>query len=533
MDHLGTEADAPGTDSPQLPHKQRVAKYQVFASIGEFMMERDEQHTTGADLTTGHRKIPTADELVKNDARQTGAELAHTSVDVMEIPNGGRLSSTSLRSWMLVTPVDIAMIMLPALVVPQHLKALGCMAALSVILLTNGRRYRTRVHISVLDELPFLITRLLTAAAVVAIVTAVRHQQAAVTSFLVVAVWVLVLFVMGRVVTMQIVLLGRRRRIVVHRTLLVGGGALSTELATILGRYPQYGLIIDGFVDDQPRHNPVEGVPWLGRMQDFDAVVRNHEIGVVLVAARGADSEHLIDVLRRRPAANYDVLVVPRLHQFRTQHGLSDHIGAVPVMRINDPSFHGLAWAVKRGFDIIVSAIALLFLAPVFVLCALAVRIEGGPGVLFRQQRVGNDSRAFECLKFRSMRPADPGESATQWSIAHDPRVGKVGRLLRRSSLDELPQLWNILRGDMTLVGPRPERPHFVGKFSVEIPHYGYRHRVRGGLTGLAQVSGLRGDTPITDRARFDNYYIENWSLWMDAKILLRTFREVLSARGR
>jgi exopolysaccharide biosynthesis polyprenyl glycosylphosphotransferase len=202
-------------------------------------------------------------------------------------------------------------------------------------------------------------------------------------------------------------------------------------------------------------------------------------------------------------------------------------------MRINGPSLRGLAWAVKRGFDIIVSATALLLLAPVFVLCALAVRVEGGPGVLFRQQRVGNDARAFECLKFRSMRPADPGESATQWSIAHDPRVGKVGRVLRRSSLDELPQLWNILRGDMTLVGPRPERPHFVGKFSVEVPHYDYRHRVRGGLTGLAQVSGLRGDTPITDRARFDNYYIENWSLWMDAKILLRTFREVLSARGR
>jgi lipopolysaccharide/colanic/teichoic acid biosynthesis glycosyltransferase len=131
------------------------------------------------------------------------------------------------------------------------------------------------------------------------------------------------------------------------------------------------------------------------------------------------------------------------------------------------------------------------------------------------------------------MKPASSHESATQWTIANDPRVGRVGRFLRRSSLDEFPQLWNILRGDMTLVGPRPERPHFVTKFTVEVPNYRFRHRVRGGLTGLAQVSGLRGDTPIHDRARFDNYYIENWSLWMDAKIILRTFCEVLFGKAR
>jgi len=172
-------------------------------------------------------------------------------------------------------------------------------------------------------------------------------------------------------------------------------------------------------------------------------------------------------------------------------------------------------------------------LLPVLALCAIAVYCEGGTPVLFRQRRVGTDGQTFDCLKFRSMRPDNAGESATRWSIADDPRVGPVGKILRRSSLDELPQLWNVLRGDMTLVGPRPERPHFVGRFSSEIPHYEYRHRMRGGLTGLAQVSGLRGDTPITDRARHDNYYIDNWSLWMDAKIILRTFREVLLTKGR
>jgi lipopolysaccharide/colanic/teichoic acid biosynthesis glycosyltransferase len=131
------------------------------------------------------------------------------------------------------------------------------------------------------------------------------------------------------------------------------------------------------------------------------------------------------------------------------------------------------------------------------------------------------------------MKPQNGRESDTRWSIAHDDRVGTVGRVLRKTSFDELPQLWNILRGDMTLVGPRPERPHFVTKFSLEIPRYDHRHRVRTGLTGLAQVNGLRGDTSIADRARFDNFYIEYWSLWMDVKILLRTFSEVLFGRGR
>ena len=439
-----------------------------------------------------------------------------------------------LRSWMLVTPVDLATLMLPALWAPAHVRALGCMAVLAVVLVTGGRRYRTRLHISVLDELPFLLTRLFAAAAVVATVTALRHEQDSVTSFLVAGVCAMGLFLVGRVLTMQAVLIGRRRRVVVHRTLLVGGGDLATELAAILRRYPRYGLVVHGFVDDAPQANPVEGAPWLGALADVDAVVRNHHIDTVLLSSRDANGdEQLLDMIRGRAAEDYDLLVVPRLHQFHTQDGLPDHIGAIPVMHINNPSLRGLAWTVKRGFDITVSALALLFLTPVLAACALAVRLEGGPGVLFRQQRVGNDGRTFDCLKFRSMRPADPGESDTRWTIANDPRVGPVGRVLRRSSLDELPQLWNILRGDMTLVGPRPERPHFVGRFSAEIPNYRHRHRVPGGLTGLAQVSGLRGDTPIADRARFDNYYIENWSLWMDAKIILRTFHEVLFARGR
>jgi lipopolysaccharide/colanic/teichoic acid biosynthesis glycosyltransferase len=164
---------------------------------------------------------------------------------------------------------------------------------------------------------------------------------------------------------------------------------------------------------------------------------------------------------------------------------------------------------------------------------AVLVRIEGGPGVLFKQSRIGLNGEAFVLLKLRSLKPADVRESDTTWSVADDNRIGSIGRFMRRTSLDELPQLWNILRGDMSLVGPRPERPHFVYAYSSEYPEYLLRHRVPSGLTGLAQINGLRGNTSIEDRIRYDNYYIENWSLWLDLKILLTTLRAVVCAQGR
>ncbi|WP_019358936.1 sugar transferase [Streptomyces sp. AA1529] len=187
----------------------------------------------------------------------------------------------------------------------------------------------------------------------------------------------------------------------------------------------------------------------------------------------------------------------------------------------------------KRLLDIALVAPALLLAAPVMAGCALAVRVLDGPGVLFRQERIGQDGRPFTLLKFRSVRPADDHEAATRWSVAGDTRTSPVGRLLRRTSLDELPQLWNVLRGDMSLVGPRPERPYFVGHFSRLHPGYAQRHRTPVGITGLAQVHGLRGDTSIADRARFDNHYIETWSLWQDVRIICRTATSLFRLEGR
>jgi exopolysaccharide biosynthesis polyprenyl glycosylphosphotransferase len=434
---------------------------------------------------------------------------------------------------MLVLPVDAMLLMTPIIWEPQQPKATVSMTVLSLMLFTSGGRYRARLHLSVLDELPSILGKLLTAAAIVATVIALRHEQEAVTTFLVNVAAAIGLVVAGRVLTTQVILWARRHRFTRHRTLLIGGGELATELTQILQRYPRYGLSVVGFVDDGSNSLAEAVTPRRGGLADLDTAVRETGTDVILVADGDFSESVLLDVVRTPTCQPCDLLVVPRMHDLHTQAGLADHIGSIPVMRIRTPSLRGPARLLKRGFDIIVAAIGLVVTSPLLLVCAVAVRIEGGPGVLFRQARVGRDGVEFECIKLRTLRPRSAAEAETIWSISGDSRVGPVGRFLRRTSLDELPQLWNILRGHMSLVGPRPERPHFVNQFAAEYRRYAHRHRVQAGLTGLAQVSGLRGDTSIADRARYDNFYIEHWSLWLDTKILIRTFAEVFFARGR
>jgi exopolysaccharide biosynthesis polyprenyl glycosylphosphotransferase len=449
------------------------------------------------------------------------------------VPRSG--PTRSVRAWMLVPPTDLVMLSLPIVWSANNWRAIGVCAVLTV-LLTSGRAYRARLHLSVLDELPWLFSRFAVAVALVATVTALRREQEAVTAFLVVSIASFGLLVLGRAVTTQLILWARRRQLVSHNTLIVGEGAVAADVALILANYRQYGLHVLGYASDSASEAMDAVAPRLGTAAELDRVVTENRVTAVIVADGDFVEEDLLEIVRRGLSRSCELLVVPRLHHLNTLSGMPDHVGSIPVMRISSPNLQGPVWAVKRGFDIVTSVVSLLVLAPLLAVCALAVRLEGGPGIIFRQQRVGRDGKVFDCLKFRSMRPEGGmagTESQTRWSIAQDDRVGPVGRVLRKTSLDELPQLWNILRGEMTLVGPRPERPYFVSRFSAEIPRYDHRHRVRAGLTGFAQVSGLRGDTSIIDRARFDNYYIENWSLWLDAKVILRTVGEVLFARGR
>ncbi|WP_425270432.1 sugar transferase [Micromonospora chersina] len=445
---------------------------------------------------------------------------------------GSRASrrTRGLRAWMMTAPVDVAALLAPLLVTHQYWRGTLVMAGLTVAFFTAGGLYHARRHVSILDELPSLCGRLLASAAVVAMIAALRHESAEyVLGFTRLVGVAAGLVIVGRVVTREAATIARKRRWVEHNAIIIGSGPTAVELARLLRRYPQYGLRFVGCVDTSSRPGPAAH-PLIGRLDELEQLVRIVECDVLIIADPDCPEPVLMEVLRRPANASCDLWAVPRLWGSRS-HG--DHIGAIPIVKVRDTTLSGPRWALKRASDVAFALVALLLLSPVLLLCALAVLIDGGPGIFFRQERIGRHGTPFHIIKFRSMRPVDEHESQTNWSIAHDQRVGPIGRFLRRTSLDELPQLWNILRGDMSVVGPRPERPYFVEKFSAEYPTYAMRHRVPVGLTGLAQVSGLRGDTPISDRARFDNYYIENWSLWLDAKVLLRTVAEVFRAGGR
>ena len=437
---------------------------------------------------------------------------------------------------MLALPLDVVSMLLPLLWMDDHWKGTIFTAALTVGILSAGGLYRSRRHLSFLDELPAVLGRVLTSAAIVAVIFSMRHNPATYLGEFMRTVAVAGAFLLiSRATTRWLINMARGRRWVEHAAVIVGGGPVAAELARLLRHYPRYGLRVAGFVDDEStQHRTRDLMPWMGTVEDLETMIASTHAKVIIIADTPAQSEDkLVELVRRPVAMTCDLLVVPRLHDFSTQGSMPDHIGAVPVLRIKRPALTGPKWALKRSTDIAVAIVALILVSPILAVCAIAVRLEGGPGVLFRQERVGRHGRRFQLIKFRSMRPLDETESQTTWSVANDSRVGPVGRFLRRTSLDELPQLWNVLRGDMTFVGPRPERPYFSDKFAAEHPLYGNRNRVPAGLTGLAQVSGLRGDTPIADRARFDNYYIENWSLWLDAKVLLRTVGEVLRGGGR
>ena len=438
-----------------------------------------------------------------------------------------------VRAWMISAPVDVAALLSPLLVTIQYWRGTVVVAALTVGIFIAGGQYRPRRHVSILDQIPGLSGRLMVSVALVAIIAAMRHDSVDyVVSFVRTLALAGGLVIVGRAITARLTVIARRRRWVEHTAVIIGAGPVALELARLLRRYPQYGLHFVGWVDSGATTEP-DGPALIGTLADLEAVIAMTRCEVLIIADTDYAESELMEVLARPTCAKCDLWAVPRLWGSGSQGRLPDHIGAIPVVQIRHTALSGPRWLLKRLSDIVFATVALVLLSPLLLLCAIGAWIEGGRGVFFRQIRVGRHGKPFSIIKFRTMRPADEHESQTHWSIANDPRIGPVGRFMRRLSLDELPQLWNILRGDMTVVGPRPERPHFVEKYSAEHRSYAMRHRVPVGLTGLAQVSGLRGDTPISDRTRFDNYYIENWSLWLDTKVVLRTIAEVLRGGGR
>jgi Undecaprenyl-phosphate glucose phosphotransferase len=312
-----------------------------------------------------------------------------------------------------------------------------------------------------------------------------------------------------------------------RHVLIVGTGELAERIARKMTAEPDYGLSVIGLVSADPadadgRTRHVAGFPVVGSVADLPGLVERTQAALVYVALSRTEHEAELQVLDRLADSTAAVRLVPDLARAHTLNASVEDFDGTPVVLVTETPEQGWNSVLKRGFDLAVSFLGLVVLSPLLLFLAVWVKLDAPGPVLYAQDRVGVNGRRFRMLKFRTMR-VDAEAEGPQWSTAADPRRTRAGAVLRKLSLDELPQLWNVLVGHMSLVGPRPEQPLFVDRFRASIPRYMLRHHVKSGITGWAQVNGLRGDTPLEQRIEFDLYYIEHWSMSFDLKILFLT----------
>jgi exopolysaccharide biosynthesis polyprenyl glycosylphosphotransferase len=325
----------------------------------------------------------------------------------------------------------------------------------------------------------------------------------------------------------------RRRGIGTERVLMVGTGTGSQLLIQRMAMFPQYGYQVSGVLDDRLEvGSTFAGAPVVGRVSDLRRMIPQMGVDQVFLAVPGATNDELLHLVKACDDLQAEFKLVPDLLEVMSTRAAVDAIDGLPLIGIRRSRLRGAAAALKRAIDIVASAVVLVVLSPLMILIAILIKLTSPKGpVLFRQPRVGMEDKRFTVYKFRSMIPDAEAQTGPVVAAPGDDRVTPVGRLLRRLSLDELPQLFNILTGDMSLVGPRPMPIFLVERFTEEIPRYLERHQVRPGLTGWAQVNDLRGGEAFGDRAMYDIYYVENWSLALDLKILILTAARVFFQR--
>lgn len=306
------------------------------------------------------------------------------------------------------------------------------------------------------------------------------------------------------------------------RALIVGTGEVGHMILQKIHWNPRLGYEVVGMVETNGVNERASNVPVLGGPERLAELIDRHEINEVIIAMPEATHQEILSLISQCERGSVSIKLYPDVFQIMASQVSIGDLGGLPLLSVRDVALRGWRLTVKRAIDLVGSAVGLVLLSPVLLFIGALIKLDSPGPVFYAQQRMGLDARPFWCIKFRSMR-SDAEKDGPGWTTKDDPRVTAIGRLLRRTSLDELPQLINVLRGEMSLVGPRPERPVYVEQFRRSIPRYMDRHREKSGLTGWAQVNGLRGDTSIIERTRYDVWYIENWSLRLDFKILVRT----------
>ncbi len=401
--------------------------------------------------------------------------------------------------------------------------------------------YRTKMRVQILDGIVPVLSGVSVAAMAVAVLgMLLNHEVPEQGEWIRAWFYALVGVGLGRTLLVLAQRRARAQRLVGKPVLIMGAGVVGAQVARRLENHPEYGLAPVGFLDEDPRSVAEVGgreVPVLGTIDDLEDAVARTGVRNLIVAFSSVADARVSRLIPRCQELGVDVSVVPRMFDLINDRVGYDTVGGLPLLSFNAIDPKGLQFAVKHALDRFLAGVMLVLFSPLLLAASLAVKLSSPGPVLFKQRRVGRDGRVFDFYKFRSMRepefsPGNTDENALDFLLAGDIAPGGVegedrrtafGRFLRSSSLDELPQLFNVLRGDMSLVGPRPERPEFVELFRNDIIRYGDRHRVKSGITGWAQVHGLRGQTSLAERVEWDNYYIAHWSLGLDLKILALT----------
>jgi exopolysaccharide biosynthesis polyprenyl glycosylphosphotransferase len=490
------------------------------------------------------------------DERAMAEERLLERPAAVPMPHGGteRRVARHRRRTLTFAAVDAAMLLLAVLasalgaaqggLQPAPIAVAVLFGVLTLLLIAGRGGYRFRLETSPLDHTAHVLGAG-SVAAMAIIAATVIHGGDAAESEPIIRLWAFaaVYLFAGRLAVGLATHRANRRGI---KTLIIGAGTVGHTVARRLVEHREMGLEPVGFLDHEPRD--VEGavdLPVLGASWDLGRVVHRHEVDHVIVTFSTAPHAVVLGIIRRCRDLGVQVSLVPRLFEEVSNRISVEHLGGIPLLHVGQADPRGWQFDVKYALDRLLGCLAVVWFAPVLLVIGALVKLSSPGPVLFGQRRVGLDGREFDMLKFRTMRLAPPGiENDAAWMaraiggeegaevVATADRRTPLGTFLRRWSLDELPQVINVVRGDMSLVGPRPERAGYVETFRHHVYRYGDRHRVKSGITGWAQVNGLRGETSLTDRVEWDNYSVENWTPWLDLKILVMTPLAVLSGRG-
>ncbi len=313
------------------------------------------------------------------------------------------------------------------------------------------------------------------------------------------------------------------------RVVVIGNDEPATAVVQRIMQSPRLGYDIIGHIPFDENLTALTNVRNLGDLDALGSIVAHEEIDEVIIATPQASDDDMLRIISRCDRSTISIKVYPDVFQIMAGQMTISELGGLPLLNVRDVALRGWKVSLKRAMDVMISAFLLVIGSPLLLLVAILVKLDSRGPAFFAQERMGLDGKRFSMIKFRSMRV--DAEAQSTWTVKDDPRRTRLGTFLRRFNIDELPQLINVLVGDMSIVGPRPEQPRYVDEFRKRIPRYMERHREKSGITGWAQVNGMRGDTSIEERTKYDLWYIENWSVWLDIQIILRTIINTILGR--